>query len=206
MEALGGENAFLRRRSGFSGAEVDLLPPWTLPLLSEAVRSISKQAKRRLALVSTAAAIAFWGVPDSSAPQRFPESSSLAASVASAARKEPGRLAAGPPQARTETASLSEAHAGVALTFEANAGQTDPEVRFLSRRPGYTLFLTPAEVVIAFTAQGDDSLLEGNNDVAWGRRRTARTDAQRAVLRMKLLGTDRLRFRATRIGTRPPAM
>jgi hypothetical protein len=37
----------------------------------------------------------------------------------------------------------------VPLSFEANQGQTDPEVRFLSRGGGYTLFLTPGEAVLA---------------------------------------------------------
>ncbi len=35
------------------------------------------------------------------------------------------------------------------LVFEANRGQTDAEVRFLARGPGYRLFLTPAEAVVA---------------------------------------------------------
>jgi uncharacterized protein (TIGR03437 family) len=34
------------------------------------------------------------------------------------------------------------------LTFEANQGQTDPRVRFQSREPGSTLFLTPTEAVL----------------------------------------------------------
>ena len=34
------------------------------------------------------------------------------------------------------------------LVFEANAGQTDPAVKFLSRGPGYTLFLTHTEAVL----------------------------------------------------------
>jgi len=35
------------------------------------------------------------------------------------------------------------------LSFEANQGQTDPTVSFVSRGPGYTLFLTPTEAVLA---------------------------------------------------------
>jgi hypothetical protein len=34
--------------------------------------------------------------------------------------------------------------------FEANQGQTDAQVRFLARGPGYTLFLTPTEAVLSF--------------------------------------------------------
>jgi Beta-propeller repeat len=35
------------------------------------------------------------------------------------------------------------------LSFEANRGQTDSRVKFLTRGPGYTLFLTPGEAVLA---------------------------------------------------------
>ena len=35
------------------------------------------------------------------------------------------------------------------LAFEANAGQTDAQVRFLARGSGYALFLTPTEAVHA---------------------------------------------------------
>ncbi len=35
------------------------------------------------------------------------------------------------------------------LRFEANLGQTDPSVKFLSRGQGYTLFLTPTEAVLS---------------------------------------------------------
>jgi hypothetical protein len=37
----------------------------------------------------------------------------------------------------------------VPLSFEANKGQTDPQVRFLSRGNGYGLFLTPSEAVLS---------------------------------------------------------
>lgn len=40
------------------------------------------------------------------------------------------------------------AYDGLPLRFEANRGQTDPAVRFLSRGPGYTLFLTSSEAVL----------------------------------------------------------
>src|SRR5690242_1503023 len=40
--------------------------------------------------------------------------------------------------------------AQVPLNFEANTGQTDSQVRFLSRNSGYTLFLTKDKAVFAF--------------------------------------------------------
>jgi hypothetical protein len=46
-------------------------------------------------------------------------------------------------------AQLQEAYGNVPFSFEANQGQTDRQVQFLSRGPGYTLFLTPTEAVLA---------------------------------------------------------
>jgi len=47
--------------------------------------------------------------------------------------------------ARAERASPRER----SIAFEPNHGQTDPRVHFLARAPGYTLFLTPEEAVLA---------------------------------------------------------
>jgi len=47
-------------------------------------------------------------------------------------------------------AQVNRANGQLPLYFEANQGQTDPEVRFLARGVGYTLFLTPTEAVMAF--------------------------------------------------------
>jgi hypothetical protein len=68
------------------------------------------------------------------------------------------------------------------LFFEANQGQTDPRVRFLSRGSCYTLFLTPTETVLA-----ESSTDEGGR----GRLvKTANATKSRAVLRMKLAGAN----------------
>lgn len=40
-------------------------------------------------------------------------------------------------------------YAALPMMFEANSGQTDPRVKFLSRAPGYTLFLTDQEAVLS---------------------------------------------------------
>ncbi|HEY2932359.1 MAG TPA: SBBP repeat-containing protein, partial [Acidobacteriota bacterium] len=49
---------------------------------------------------------------------------------------------------RSTRAELLRACGSLPLGFEANRGQTDPEVKFLSRAPAYTLFLTSTEVVL----------------------------------------------------------
>jgi hypothetical protein len=43
---------------------------------------------------------------------------------------------------------------GVPLSFEANQGQTDSRVKFISRGDGYSLFLTPQEAVFTLRPPG----------------------------------------------------
>jgi hypothetical protein len=47
---------------------------------------------------------------------------------------------------------VEERHAKLPLSFEPNVGQTHSEVRFFSRAPGYVLFLTSTEAVLASDA------------------------------------------------------
>ena len=44
---------------------------------------------------------------------------------------------------------LATAYGKLPLSFEINQGQTDPQVKFLSRGSGYSLFLTGSEAVLA---------------------------------------------------------
>ena len=60
----------------------------------------------------------------------------------------------------------------VPLSFEANQGQTDSQVKFLSRGDGYSLFLTSNEVVFTL-------------------RTLAGVEAPPSVFRMELLGAER---------------
>ena len=72
--------------------------------------------------------------------------------------------------ARTEPAlppRVVDSYGKLPLSFEANRGQTAPQVKFLARGPGYTLFLTPDAAVLSL-----------------GRQKT------NAVLRMKLQGAN----------------
>jgi hypothetical protein len=74
------------------------------------------------------------------------------------------------------------------LFFEANEGQTDPSVRFLTRSGGYTMFLMPTETV----------LVEGKNPTASGEKfgkgfaafHADAKNAKQSVLRMELLGAN----------------
>ena len=52
---------------------------------------------------------------------------------------------------------ISESYGRLPLGFEANQGQTDRDVKFVSRGPGYTLFLTSSEAVLALRKSTDRS-------------------------------------------------
>src|SRR5574341_838493 len=49
------------------------------------------------------------------------------------------------------TKRIQESYGKLPLNFEVNQGQTEPAVKFLSRGPGYGLFLTQNEAVLALT-------------------------------------------------------
>jgi hypothetical protein len=59
------------------------------------------------------------------------------------------------PYAATQV-HLSAVYGQLSLSFEANQGQTDSRVNFLSRGGGYSLFLTPTKAVLSLK-QGDTS-------------------------------------------------
>jgi hypothetical protein len=72
------------------------------------------------------------------------------------------------------TGPVSAAYGSLPLSFEANRGQTDPRVQFLSRGNGYNLFLTSNEAVL--------SLQQPAVTTAGG---------HSTVVRMRLLGSQR---------------
>src|SRR6266699_4087471 len=81
------------------------------------------------------------------------------ASLAVFAWKPTTRTIAGPkltnPASSAEAAQarLAESYGKLPLSFEANQGQTDPRVKFLSRGSGYSLFLTGDEAVLALRSR-----------------------------------------------------
>src|SRR4051794_35820857 len=57
-------------------------------------------------------------------------------------------------------AHVASAYGQLPLSFEANQGQADARVNFLSRGAGYSLFLTPGEAVIDLqSGSGNDTVL-----------------------------------------------
>jgi hypothetical protein len=94
------------------------------------------------------------------------------------------------PQPKTQ-ARLIETYGDQALVFEPNHGQTDDQVKFLSRGRGFTLFLTSTDAVLALVQPSDSliSRLEGKNFN--GLSHSSQTTAFRSTsLRLKLEGAN----------------
>jgi CSLREA domain-containing protein len=122
-------------------------------------------------------------------------------------QRAPGRVAeapvASPPvDALDRTSFLSEAYGRLPLSFEANAGQSAPEVKFRARGNGYTLFLTPTEAVLSLRAPKTESaharsaaMLSGASKArdlsARENRKPTINNQQYSVLRMSLVGASR---------------
>jgi hypothetical protein len=56
-------------------------------------------------------------------------------------------------ESETETPRVVEQYGKLPLSFEANQGQTDKVVKFLSRGSGYGLYLTPTETVLTLRSR-----------------------------------------------------
>jgi len=74
----------------------------------------------------------------------------------------------------------SDDHGDSPLTFEANQGQTDPQVKFITRTSSYNLFLTQTEAVMKVGNQKSE--VRNQNQEA--------TEPTPDVLRMKLIGAN----------------
>jgi beta-propeller repeat-containing protein len=80
---------------------------------------------------------------------------------------------------------VKEAFARSPLLFEANQGQTDSRVRFLSRGNGYTLFLTGNEAVLSMAKPLGNANLKRASTTA-----PSAGDKRLATLRMTLVGAN----------------
>src|SRR5262245_28158107 len=77
-------------------------------------------------------------------PVEEPETSLPTTSAAPAA-PSPGELRRHSDAPRPD---VLKTYGHIPMQFEANLGQTDPNVKFFARGPGYTVFLTPSEAVL----------------------------------------------------------
>jgi hypothetical protein len=72
------------------------------------------------------------------------------------------------------------------LSFEANQGQTDPQVNFLARRQGYALFLTLTEAVLNLTQESGAAKQGSGVSDAFA----PQGQGSEQVLRMELVGSN----------------
>ena len=78
---------------------------------------------------------------------------------------------------RSDQAGVVATYGTLPLSFEANYGQMDPRVKFLSRSNGYALFLTGDEAVLVLRSRNNVSsqrrhLNDSNHDLQSRPRRT----------------------------------
>ncbi|MCB9776844.1 MAG: SBBP repeat-containing protein [Nitrospiraceae bacterium] len=84
------------------------------------------------------------------------------------------------PNAKETSAHVQATYLQTPLHFEANEGQTDGQVKFLSRGSGYGLYLTPQEAVLALRKPKPSG----------SEQETEETSPDSAVLRMRLVGAN----------------
>ncbi|MGH9769259.1 MAG: hypothetical protein ACREAB_17685, partial [Blastocatellia bacterium] len=89
-------------------------------------------------------------------------------------------------------ARASEAYGRLPLSFEVNEGQTESRVKFLSRGPGYNLFLTPTEAVLELRIADREVRSDGFGDgySSLFNPQSAIRNPQSTTLRMKLTGAN----------------
>ena len=76
----------------------------------------------------------------------------LFSTLSVSAAQQPGLAAAQSPTTSTPKGAAAN-YANLPMTFESNVGQTDPQVKFLSRGSGYVIFLTPGGMVFSARSQ-----------------------------------------------------
>ena len=92
-----------------------------------------------------------------------------------------------PPEFR---ARVAENYGKLPLSFEANRGQSDQQVKFLSRGHGYTLFLTNDEAVLTLRRSGMELADTHSVGMTPSAFKPGAGDEHSSVLRMKLVGAN----------------
>lgn len=82
--------------------------------------------------------------------------------------------------ASSDQQQLLETYGRIPLSFEVNQGQTDSQVKFLSRGNGYNLFLTGSEAVLVLSKPTASIMMKTE----------ANSFIEQAVLRMQLVGAN----------------
>src|SRR6266853_906649 len=92
------------------------------------------------------------------------------------------------PAAAVTDARVSESYGKLPLQFEANRGQTHQDVHFLSRGPGYTVYLTAGEAVLVLTKPTPDTPRNARDT---RKRLDPKVQGKSVALRMSLVGAAR---------------
>jgi hypothetical protein len=87
----------------------------------------------------------------------------LAARRTATARKPPAHSAAAVPKATVEP-NVRTKYGALPLNFEANEGQTDASVQFISHGSGYTLFLRQTDAVLSLQSQDQADTAQQKKD------------------------------------------
>jgi hypothetical protein len=106
-------------------------------------------------------------------------------SVSTARKSRSGERSYKPDQGTR--ARVSETYGKLPLSFEVNQGQADPQVKFLSRGHGYSLFLTPAEAVL--TLRNDERRMM-NDELKTPNSSFSIHHSSFTTVRMKLIGAN----------------
>ena len=110
------------------------------------------------------------------------------------ARRAPAPIPASSDMRRmdaTASVQLFESYGKLPLRFEANQGQTDGDVKFLSRGKGYTMFLTSGGAVMAMRAPAKENKQSGDvRETEPGSRERGMESVRSTVLRMNLVGAN----------------
>jgi hypothetical protein len=87
---------------------------------------------------------------------------------------------------------VREAYRRLPMSFEANVGQANEEVKFLSRGSGYSVFLTPTDAVFALSETEAQRASTTNIGSVWKQRdgRARATEPSQTVMRMTLSGAN----------------
>src|SRR3989441_1834599 len=85
---------------------------------------------------------------------------------------------------------LAETYGKLPLSFEANHGQTDRQVKFLSRGSGYSLFLTSNETVLSLRKPTAPAAQRRIDTVAMGQEGAENKAITTTVLRTRLVGAN----------------
>lgn len=93
---------------------------------------------------------------------------------------------------QSNSAMINEAYGKLPLSFEANEGQFDSQVQFVSRGGGDTTYLTSTAAILRLAdTQGSESPAPSAGIITPDRQRLAKTGTDSATLRMRLVGANR---------------